>query len=205
MRYLYFFIGLLIIVLVYFNIKAQKLNQSLSTNISQLEVLLNNERSLSANRDHFLRLSLKNNNTLIKNDLEIIDEKGKSFLLKDILPFPKLIFRYSELHCDVCVDQQIKTLKLFKEKIGSDNIIVLANYELLKNLILFKRLNALDIPVYKLSGRMNLELEENDTPYFFILDKNNVANDFFIPIKEINNYTYRYLNVMFEKYFKKEQ
>ncbi len=203
MKFIYFIAGLLIIVLFYFNVKAHQLNQSLGVNISQLEVSLNNEKSLSANRDHFLRLSLKNNNTVLKKGLKVIDEKGESFLLREVLPFPKLIFRYSEIHCDVCVDQQIKTLKLFKEKIGSDNIIILANYKLLKNLILFKRLNALDLQVYKLSSELNLELEKNDTPYFFILDENNVANDFFIPIKEINNYTHRYLNLMFDKYFKK--
>lgn len=165
------------------------------------ELLISREKSLALQRDNFLKLSLKNNGIQIKKNNLLKDINGVEFPLNKMLKSKKIVFRYSELHCDACVDVQIKSLKKYKEKIGSTNILILADYDNIKNLILFKRLNSIKLPVYKLSEKLNIELEKQNVPYFFVLDTNFVAKDFFIPIKEIENYTDNYLEIISKKHF----
>jgi hypothetical protein len=170
--------------------------------IESISKSLDVEKKLAQTRDYYLNLELKYNNIKIDETLKLVDEKGRTFTIKEMLTRKKIVFRYSELQCNVCVENQITSLKKYKDKIGVDNILILADYTNFRNLILFKRLNALDIAVYSLSKKMNIELEEENFPYFFIVDNSLVAKDYFIPIKEIKNYTDNYLNTMYIKHFR---
>lgn len=188
-------------VLILFLIKNRTTNNLLVKENSETLAVLDKEKSLATKRDYFLSLHLKSNGALIEKELSLKNYKGEEFALNNKLTSKKLIFRYSELHCDECVDQQIESLKKYKERIGNENILILADYANINNLILFKRLNSIEIPVYRLSKKMNLKLEEKDVPYFFVIDSSFTARDFFIPIKEIDGYTDNYLNIISEKHF----
>lgn len=136
-----------VFVLIFFQIKNKTINNLLQERIRESVAILNKEKSLSNQRDYFLSLNFKSNGTFINKELSLKNHKGKEFVLNDELTSKKLVFRYSELHCDVCVDEQVKSLKKYKEKIGNDNILILADYSNIKNLILFKRLNSIELPM----------------------------------------------------------
>ena len=203
MKYIYIIIiAGLMSCLVYFvliNKEYQICTSKMITNtLNALEI----EKNRGLLKDSFLNLELKYNDTKISEKLILTDEKGTEYKIKEKLNTKKIVFRYSELQCNVCVEKQIESLKKYKDKIGIDNILILADYSNYRNLILFKRMNSLDIPVYNLSKKLSLELEKKDLPYFFILDNSLIAKDYFIPIKEIKNYTDNYLNIMYTKHFK---
>lgn len=195
-------IGVLISCLIYFIIASENYQKYSDEIITDTARSLDSEKKRSLIRDHFLSLELKYNDTRISKELILTDEKGVEYSIKDKLNTKKIVFRYSELQCNVCVEKQIGSLKKYKDKIGIDNILILADYSNYRNLILFKRMNSLDIPVYNLSEKMSLELEKKDLPYFFIADNSLIAKDYFIPIKEIKNYTDNYLSTMYIKHFK---
>ncbi len=159
-------------------IKSKTLNNSLNKCIYDSQAVFNREKSLATQRGLFLFLSLKSNGTPIDKELLIKNHEGEEFVLNNKITSKKLVFRYGELHCDVCVDEQVKSLKKYKEKIGSDNIIILADYNSIKNLILFKRLNSIELPIYRLSEKFNLELEKKEVPYFFVIDDNFINGRF---------------------------
>lgn len=197
---------IIITVLMFFliySIVASKNNQKYNNDIIvNIKNSLDIEKKRGLVRDYFLNLELKYNDYKISDELNLIDEKGNIFRIKEKLNTKKIIFRYSELQCNVCVEKQIQSLKRYKDKIGVDNILIIADYSNFRNLIVFKKINSLDIPVYNLSKKMSLEIEKKDIPYFFIADNSLVAKDYFIPIKEIKNYTDNYLNTMYIKHFK---
>jgi len=189
--------------LVYSIVVSKSNQKSFDKIITHISNSLDLEKKHSLIRDNFLLLELKYNDSKISEGLNLADEKGKKYKIKEKLSTKKLIFRYSELQCNLCVEKQIIYLKKYKDKIGIDNILILADYSNLRNLIIFKRVNSLDIPVYNLSKKMSLELEKKDLPYFFVVDNSLIAKDYFIPIKEIKNYTDNYLNTMYIKHFRK--
>lgn len=196
---------MLIVILLTFSIYFIAINRIHQENyrkiVENTKNSLNLEINRSLTRDRFLNLLLKFNDSKMNNELMLTDEKGKTCKLTEKLNRKKLIFRYSELQCNVCIEQQIASLKKYKNKIGTDNILILADYSNFRNLIVFKRINSLDIPIYNLSKKMPLERERINIPYFFIADNTLIAKDYFIPIKEIKNYTDNYLNTMYIKHF----
>jgi hypothetical protein len=194
-------IGLILLVIVFLVINGYQ-KKMYSQNINDYESKLSFEKLLSSSRDNSLAWSIENNGAAINPDLIITDEKGVNFTLREIVKSKKLIFRFTELNCNVCVDKQIKILKQFEKKISKSNIAIFTEYSNHRDLVIFKRLNALDLPIYNLHNKMNIKLEAVDTPYFFIVDDRFIAQDFFVPVKEIENYTNKYLKIIGLKHFK---
>jgi hypothetical protein len=113
----------------------------------------------------------------------IYDEDENQLSLNQLIQdSPILVFKYSQLHCDVCIDEQISLLKGAEELINENKIILLTNYSSKNDLARFKRVNQLNFKVFNLK---NSELTEIDKsfPYYFILDKSFSLKKFFIPIK----------------------
>jgi len=97
----------------------------------------------------FLRYRVKN--AQIENAI-IYSNDGKACFLKDQLIGNRVILLYSQLTCLECVFWELEKLKLLGEKIGSENIIILASYNNKRDLNLFRRLSGLvNIPIFKIS------------------------------------------------------
>lgn len=193
-----FLLGLIVIFLSIEKYRTKVLSQN---KVELLKKRSDIQKSLSFMRDYYLELSIENNGKPLDKFIEINDGKKNISTFEGIVNSKKLVFRYTELHCDVCVDKQIEAIKKISKKIGKKNIIILTEYENLKNLIIFKRLNSLSIPIFNLQNKFNLPIEELDSPYYFVVDKDFVIKDLFIPIKEIENYTNKYLNIIYKKHF----
>ena len=58
------------------------------------------------------------NGQLIDKELTVIDTDGKQKKIGDlIIDNPKLVFRFSELNCDKCIDAQIRNLNEYVDSI----------------------------------------------------------------------------------------
>jgi hypothetical protein len=147
----------------------------------------------------------ENENIILDSDIEIWNSSEK-LLLKDLLNkrnFPTVIFRYSELHCQECVNAQIKTLKDFANDIGYDNVLLLANYKNNNDLSVFKRLNQLrDMKIYQVDS-LNISIEEFNLPYVFVVDKNMSVQLLFIPDKELSDLDTEYYKIIKRKFFRR--
>src|SRR5699024_1686224 len=85
---------------------------------------------------------------------------------------PKLVFRYSELNCMQCVDQEVANIKSLAQEIGKEHIIIAATYDSIRDLFLFKRINNLEFPVYKLPDEgFRLPLDQATVPFLFMIDE----------------------------------
>jgi hypothetical protein len=122
-------------------------------------------------------------------------------LLSDSLTF---VFRYNENNCNICVEEALKPLMEFSTQIGVKNILIITSYRNIRTMQIFIRKQAPGIHVFNSNEDINLPIEKWNTPYFFLLDNTLKAQLVFMPIKEIQNYTREYLNVVNQRFFKKK-
>ncbi len=152
-----------------------------------------------------LMYGLVNNNLKLNNDLSVIDIKGQTFLLKEIIgDSVKLIVRFSESHCEECVRfVVVKLLRFSQEKKWDKNsILFLASYHDSRNLTIFKdRLN-ISFPLY-MSDILSIPAEDTPAPYCFIVDKTMRINHLFFPDKYENDLSNIYLDIIGKRYFEK--
>jgi hypothetical protein len=146
------------------------------------------------------------------NTEKIFDEKmqvdeGKRLLL-DSLPlvninnqvhfsFPAdryLVVRFSEVNCETCVESIFSLLDASKA-IDSSRVILLADFRSEAYLRTFVRLNTIRFPIFKYPAINSfLHADGLGYPYLFVADKDGLAHDFFLPVKEDNERTIAYLD-----------
>jgi hypothetical protein len=169
---------------------------------------------LNTSNDSIMNLNIRMNNIFlnfsimfdyqsfnIDSNTVLLDESDNIVFLKQLVDKkPKLIFKYSTLNCNVCVDEQISLLKEASKKIGSENIIILANYNSPKELSQFARMNQINFKVFNLR---NVEFTAIDKglPYYFILDESISLKLLFIPIKGDTFLTQKYFDKISGRYF----
>ncbi|MFV0420292.1 MAG: hypothetical protein ACK5KT_16400 [Dysgonomonas sp.] len=200
--YVFLFILVLTIIHLYIQNNNQKLINEQLQEIS--EDLISEKISLTVhkiNREYELLF----NGRELSDKLALLDDKNQAVLLKDIVEKKKLIFRYSELHCNTCIDTEISNLKQLADSIGNENIIVFVTPVNQKYIIQFKKLNNIKFAIYKLSEDMEAQIPDIGLPYYFVLESDNFRlNASFVPQKEISELTNRYFNDIRSKYFIKE-
>ena len=143
------------------------------------------------------------NNNILEN-FRLINESKDTLFISDLVTSKKLIYRFSELHCDSCIINEFKNLKkhVRSEGMKIKDIIIITYYDNIRNLYIFKRINKLqDFEIYNLAhnniGR--LKLDDMLVPYFFMLNKGLRISDAFIPIKQADKRTDDYLERISEK------
>ena len=81
-----------------------------------------------------------------------------------------IIFRYNEIHCDICVDSTILILNELRDKVDANKILYLTTYKNARDKVNFQRVNNISSPVYNIS-KLNTTLENVERPYILHLDK----------------------------------
>lgn len=141
---------------------------------------------------------------LIRLDGSLIleDETGKKILLKDIIGDNlKIAMRYSDLDCRLCVDNQINLIKEISQFTGDTNIILFAKYSKNRELYLFKRTNNLKIKIYNIKNTdLGIPLENANTPFIFLIDKNLTVLMAFVPPKEMPGINNLFKSVIVQKF-----
>jgi hypothetical protein len=194
----------------YLNVKHFK--TSFEAQKSVWEMKKNELEDEATNAKIKLDLVMNINNTQILSEdkdishLSICSESGSPIPLRTLIirnNNPKLIFRYSEKNCDVCIDSVLVCLKKYSGSIGVENIILLASYEDITDLKLFRKFNKIGFEIFNALNIDELPIERLNTPYLFILDNTLRANCIFIPEKTIQKRTDSYFQVILKRYFYK--
>ncbi|MDR2146922.1 MAG: hypothetical protein LBE91_10735 [Tannerella sp.] len=133
------------------------------------------------------------NNVLLLND---IWENGQKQML---------VCRFSESHCESCVDYSIRQIHHWVDSIGKENLLFLGAY---RNNKIFNKTKPLynihHLNVYNVSS-LNMPAEELGFPYFFILSSNMTVSNVFVPDKATPAITQNYLKMINKRYFSEEE
>lgn len=139
----------------------------------------------------------------LNTNLKIENEDGELIMLKNILDRRKIVFRFFEFNCNACYENSYISYKEMINKIGRDNALLLADYQNKRNLYVFMRINDFRCEVYNTKGvELNLEIDKNRVPYFFIVDENMKATNVYAIGKiKASELVPKYLNHVYTKYF----
>ncbi len=142
-------------------------------------------------------------------NFKLIDIKGDTVFAKDVFKQHKVVFRYSLTHCDACVHAEHENIikELQAKPNYSKNICLLAYYENIRGLIVdYRKFKAkkVNISMYAVAkNNLDIPIEAQNLPYYFIIDSNLRMTNFYIPDKEKTNWSKSYLRLALKNYFNK--
>lgn len=125
---------------------------------------------------------------------------------KKFIPFSKLIgngeklvFRYSYIDCDVCVDSVLSAVQRITKKNKLDKLIVLTDTKTERDFLLKNQYKKHPYPVYALvRNKLGLTMENKNLPFLFLVSPDMKVSKVFIPFKESHYQTQQYLGYMFK-------
>jgi len=108
---------------------------------------------------------------------KFVDASGNDVNLQDYVKTgSKLVFRFTEMDCRPCVDQEISRIKDLSTKIGHKNLLILADYENPRGLKIFVKQNGILCTVLNCAS-LEIPIDSGDvSPYAFVLNRNLIAN-----------------------------
>jgi hypothetical protein len=108
----------------------------------------------------------------------------------------ELILLTSILHCNQCVDSIVNALNEFKAAHPGFVFRILADYESRGDLLLFKRLNKISVPVIN-SSELNFPILKSDIPLLFIYNPaDQTATHIYAPDPQDPTLTKEYLRLV---------
>lgn len=144
------------------------------------------------------------NGVEVSPDLEVTNLEGVKKKLSGVISNNTLILRYSEMHCDVCLDSVINKLNLYQDSIGIQNIMLLTNTDKINYIRKFKRINNIHFNIYSTDNKLDSVLVDIGMPYLFVYSfESKRMNNVFVPQKENVKLTSEYLHLIYLKYFTK--
>jgi hypothetical protein len=149
-------------------------------------------------------LEIKNTMKAVNPNIPLVSAVRKDTLTLQQLvgTMPKLVFRYSELNCMSCVDHLIPKIKKIAQVIGKKNIIIAATYHSIRDLYLFKRLNGVKMPVYKLpTSGFGLPIGKVNLPFLFVIDPQFQTKLLFVPDKTLPVMSQQYCSIIESRIF----
>lgn len=137
--------------------------------------------------------SMQYNGLEIDSTITLLDISDSSYTVNDISKMDRrLVFRYSFIHCNACVDTIMKLVNKFSKEIGTDKIVIFAQYSNKRDYKNFVRINQVKNPIYHLQDTL-CKADELSIPYLFVLENNMTVSNFFMPHKEYPKITEQYL------------
>lgn len=170
-----------------FNTIYTLLNKKLEKNKS--EVLTYEHNFIKEKENDYLKLD---------SNLELINVEGRTVLAKDVLKTNSLIFRFSELNCEECIDAEIDVLLGNQDKFKKD-VILIAYYQNQRDLFVFykefqkKGLTNIKMFLSPEKG-LDIPIDKINMPFYFCVNSNLIMNNFFIPQKEKPIFSQVYLD-----------
>ena len=126
-------------------------------------------------------------------------DRENNFLENIISEQPLLVFRYSEIHCNSCVDQVVQQMnRLWQD--GKRNMALIASYDEYQHFTSFVRANKLQMPTYLLQEEEAKGVFDSEIPpYLFLLDQSLAVKYPFVPIKEMDESIQMYMDFIQHK------
>lgn len=130
---------------------------------------------------------------VLSENYPLLTEKGEKIELGNLIRNVDytLVLRYSYLSCSPCVDYAVTALKEFKDQHLDTDVLLLSTSQHRKDLRNFKRINKIFFHVYHVDS-LDFPIDKENVPYFFMLDKDMRAFNFFVPHQEIPELTVEY-------------
>jgi hypothetical protein len=201
-------LGILVIVLLtlilignifIFNSKKAKIsNQETKVN-ALLEEVKNYKRSYV---NYSTKSFLFENYELDKN-IVLVSEGGTKVSLNDLQKNVGnlIVFHFSELNCNLCVDNEIRKLRsiIKSDSTLAKRLIVISKYSKQEYLNIYKRINQVTFEIYNIEGE-DIEQHSIDMPFYFVFGSDHSCRNVFIPDKHLPNVTADYLYYMKKRY-----
>lgn len=132
----------------------------------------------------------------ISPEITLVDSLGKYIKLESILnEKPKLVYRFTDLDCETCIEYYLPIINSFSTKMGKKNVILFTSGTGSNYIRLFCRDHNLHFPIYNIPYNLiNNGIEKVNYPYFFILTLNKQGIHTFIPNMESPELTQKYFN-----------
>jgi hypothetical protein len=135
----------------------------------------------------FLRpFELQSEGYTLSSEAIIRDENDRLLTFNDIFGNDEsvLVYRFSEMHCDICIVQHFMMFKELSSKINLKKLVLLSSYTNTKKVKILKHTHQLDFRIFNIMDDIGIPLEKVNNPYFFVLNKNLKCHRFFTAIKE---------------------
>ena len=195
----------LILFLLGINIFLLYSYKQLKNRKSNPEVLLTKNENDEPNNVLLTELTgiqYESNGTLIDGNAQLITSLEEVVSIKDIINHsPKLVFNFKNISCKTCFEDEMDRLISLSDKIGKDNIIFISKFTNIREQYVLEK--KYDITILNMDNdSLGLPIEKKYYPFIFIIDKNLVAKDFYIPTTEFYFLGDNYYDIIFNKYFK---
>jgi hypothetical protein len=135
----------------------------------------------------FLRpFELQSEEYALSPETIICNEDGQLFTFNDIFENDEfvLVYRFSEMHCDICITQHFMIFEELSSKINLNKLVLLSSYSNTKKIKILKHTYKFDFRIFNVMDDIGIPLEKVNNPYFFVLNKNLKCHRFFTAIKE---------------------
>ena len=193
--------SILVLLNIYSIYQRNEIKKSYSEELNALksDFELNNQTLLSQ-----LRYQFYNEGIVIDKEIELVPDynEDETIELKELVQNERvLVLNFSEITCRSCIESEIEKIKRISKVIGPENVIILSSYERNSDLLIFKRLNRLTLPIYNRRDKnLGLQLDESKAS-IFILDSTSFKTElFFIPDKDTTKLSDEYYSIV-KKYF----
>lgn len=112
---------------------------------------------------------------------------------------PKLFFRFKETDCDACIQKALRLLKDIATEYPQLSITILSGYSNTRQFYAYANNENKSYEIYNIT-EFPITLEEQERPYFFILDNRLEIKSPHIFIQEDDYLSKEYLKCMIQKY-----
>jgi len=193
MKIKYIYIGTAVILLAIVCVISAfyfKANSADSTNDKRFETL--EKEALTANQDLQSKYAYFGADKIPDSLIHLLD----SLKINNCL-----VYRFTQLNCNTCVEMEMPKLKKLAKKTGKDKIILLVSFSSTKELKIISNKYKIDFQMYNidLDAINYLPIEELNVPYCYIRKEKNI-HSVFIPNKALPELSFAYYDRVAESF-----
>ncbi len=166
---------------------------SFKKNNLELTLELEKVNNLIGDKDYLLSNMISDNFLTQKTNFLLEDEKGSINSFSEIVSDkPHLVLVISKINCNVCVESELEIIHEYITKKQIKNVLLISDYENKRHLYVFKRINQIHTPIYRILDTFKFESANEAAPFYFYYDGQQIKN-IFIPNKTTPELTISYL------------
>lgn len=142
---------------------------------------------------------------LLDLDQVVTNPQREEFTLRTLIgDSKKLVLKISDAHCNVCIDQELRLIKIANREAMEENIIIIAQFERFEKFYAFAKAKSLTSNVYFIGKNFeNIPIDDAGTPYAFLVKNDGLLDSVFAPSKDLPENSQHYYYFIFSEYFNK--